>query len=352
MVCCAAARPVMAATRSAELNSPRRTSGSHAAIAQDRAAVGELHDLFQAVRHIDDGRCLDPSSGAARRNSRVISRFSSAAVGSSRMSTRQRRRSALAMATICCSAKPSCRTGRSGSGAKSNARELRARLVAHARAIDESGQAEQPPHRQIAERQVFGDRQRRHEMQLLRDGDDARCNRVVRARQAALAAADRRPGLRRAGRRRRGCEPASICRRRSRRPAHGFRPPSPRNRRHRAPSSPRTVCECSGRRPLRRSCATALPELRNRITEGKNRSMFAIGDAGCIWMIFEASSLGQEGCETYHRPARSGLPALPVRARPGALFGSCAPGDSGRHVRSGGRTEAPERLSDCGRRNP
>ena len=52
-------------------------------------------------------------------NSRAISRFSSAAVGSSRISTRQRRRSALAMATICCSAKPSCRTGRSGSGAKS-----------------------------------------------------------------------------------------------------------------------------------------------------------------------------------------------------------------------------------------
>ena len=31
-----------------------------------------------------------------------------------------------------------------------------------------------------------------------------------------------------------------------------------------------------------------LLSLRNRITEAKNRSTFAIGDAGCIWMIFEA----------------------------------------------------------------
>src|SRR5215510_1140306 len=58
-------------------------------------------------------------------NRRSISRFSRAAVGSSRISTRQRRRSALAMATSWRSAKPRLSTRRSGSGA--NPMSLRAR---------------------------------------------------------------------------------------------------------------------------------------------------------------------------------------------------------------------------------
>ena len=53
-------------------------------------------------------------------NNRSISRFSSAAVGSSRMKTRHWRRSALAIATSWRSAKPSEATGRSGSGSKSS----------------------------------------------------------------------------------------------------------------------------------------------------------------------------------------------------------------------------------------
>ena len=53
-------------------------------------------------------------------NNRSISRFSSAAVGSSRMKTRHWRRSALAIATNWRSAKPSEATGRSGSGSKSS----------------------------------------------------------------------------------------------------------------------------------------------------------------------------------------------------------------------------------------
>ncbi len=57
---------------------------------------------------------------ASTENSRSISRFSSAAVGSSRMKMRHRRRSALAMATSWRSAKPSEATGRSGSGSKSS----------------------------------------------------------------------------------------------------------------------------------------------------------------------------------------------------------------------------------------
>src|SRR5262245_18624339 len=59
-----------------------------------------------------------PFIRASTANKRSISCFSSAAVGSSRMKTRQRRRSALAMATSWRSAKPSVATGRSGSGSK------------------------------------------------------------------------------------------------------------------------------------------------------------------------------------------------------------------------------------------
>src|SRR6516165_5603148 len=57
---------------------------------------------------------------ASTENSRAISRFSSAAVGSSRMKTRQRRRSALAIATSWRSAKPSEATRARGSGSKSS----------------------------------------------------------------------------------------------------------------------------------------------------------------------------------------------------------------------------------------
>src|SRR5215831_12168985 len=57
---------------------------------------------------------------ASTENSRAISRFSSAAVGSSRMKTRHRRRSALAIATSWRSAKPREATRARGSGWKSS----------------------------------------------------------------------------------------------------------------------------------------------------------------------------------------------------------------------------------------
>ena len=134
---------------------------------------------------------------ASTANSRSISRFSSAAVGSSRMKTRQRRRSALAIATSWRSAKPSERDARGRDRARNRAATSTAACVAtHARAIDHRERAE-PSHRKIAERDVLGHRQGRHQAQLLRDGHDAGGDRIARARKVALL------------RRRRGSSPRS-----------------------------------------------------------------------------------------------------------------------------------------------
>ena len=129
----------------------------------------------------------------ARRAPRTAARsrgVSSAAVGSSRIRSRQRRRSALAMATSWRSAKLRRSTRASGSGAKSSCARA-ARACSRMRVAIDDGDAQQAPHRQIAERQVLGDRQRRNQAQLLRNGDDAGRDRVMRAGEAARAAVDR-----------------------------------------------------------------------------------------------------------------------------------------------------------------
>src|SRR5215472_4183565 len=77
---------------------------------------------------------------ASTENSRAISRFSSAAVGSSRMKTRHRRRSALAIATSWRSAKPREATLARGSGSKSScASKSRASSRMRARSTMASG---------------------------------------------------------------------------------------------------------------------------------------------------------------------------------------------------------------------
>src|SRR5262245_56185879 len=77
---------------------------------------------------------------ASTENRRAISRFSSAAVGSSRMKTRHRRRNALAIATSWRSAKPSEATLARGSGSKSScASTSRASSRMRARSIIANG---------------------------------------------------------------------------------------------------------------------------------------------------------------------------------------------------------------------
>ncbi len=99
------------------------------------------------------------------------------------------RRSALAIATSWRSAKLSDADRPVGVGCEVELRQHGARLVAHAASIDHRERAE-TAHRQIAERDVLGDRQRRHQAQLLRDGDDAGGDRVVRAGEMAEPAVD------------------------------------------------------------------------------------------------------------------------------------------------------------------
>ena len=89
------------------------------------------------------------------------------------------------------------------------------RLAAHARAIDDGERAE-AAHRQIAERDVLGDRQRRHQAQLLRDGHDAGGDGIVRTVKVALLSVDAESCRGRDDARRRGCGSAWTCRRRSR----------------------------------------------------------------------------------------------------------------------------------------
>ena len=102
---------------------------------------------------------------------------------------RHRRRSALAIATSWRSAKLSDADRPVGVGIEVELGEHRARLLAHARAIDHRERTE-AAHRQVAERDVLGNRQRRHQAQLLRDGHDAGGDRVVRAREMAGLAVD------------------------------------------------------------------------------------------------------------------------------------------------------------------
>ena len=147
--------------------------GSHAAVAQDRAAVGERHDLFQPVRHIDNAGALILQTAQHAEQSRdlaILQRGGRLVENEHAAAPPQR----LGDGDDLLLGKAELPHRQIGIGRKVERAELRARLVAHARPIDEGGQAEQPPQRRIAEREIFGDRQRRHEMQLLWDGGDRR----------------------------------------------------------------------------------------------------------------------------------------------------------------------------------
>ena len=65
-----------------------------------------------------------------------------------------------------------------------------ARPIPHRVAVDD-GHAQQAPHRRTVKRQVLGNRQRRNQTQLLRNGDDAGGDRVVRTAEPAWAAVNR-----------------------------------------------------------------------------------------------------------------------------------------------------------------
>ena len=136
------ARPVMACTKSPTRNSPRRRI---AATRPSRSTVQRSANPTTSSSRCDTKMIAVPCGfmRASTPNSRSISRVSSAAVGSSRMSSRQRCRSALAMATSWRSAKLSRSTRKSRLGAKSSCASCVASVLAHAGAVDQRN-AERP----------------------------------------------------------------------------------------------------------------------------------------------------------------------------------------------------------------
>ena len=162
--------------------------GGHPAVAQDGAAVGDGDDLVEPMRDVDDRGALrlharehreQPLDLAFFQRRRRLVQDEDAALPAQRLGDRdqlplgeaERRHRPVRV------------------GLKVELGKHGARGVAHAGAIDH-GQRPEPPHRQIAERNVLGDRQRRHQPQFLRDGDDAGSDGVARARKVPRRAVD------------------------------------------------------------------------------------------------------------------------------------------------------------------
>ena len=163
--------------------------GRHSPVAQDGAAIGDRDDLVEVMRDVDDRGALrlharehgeQPLDLAFFQGRRRLVQDEDAALPAQRLGDRHQ----LPFGE----AERSHRPVRVG--VKVELGKHGARGVAHARAIDH-GQRPEPPHREIAERNVLGDRQRRHQPQLLRDGDDAGSDGVARARKVPHRAVDR-----------------------------------------------------------------------------------------------------------------------------------------------------------------
>jgi len=133
----------------------------HAPVAQHRAAVGDGHHLVETMGNVDDGGAPALHARQHRKQARDLAFFE--------------RRGRLVEGED--AAAPPQRLGDRheltlGEAERSDARprvrievELRqhlARLLAHARAIDH-GEGTEAPHWKVAERDVFSNRQRRHE---------------------------------------------------------------------------------------------------------------------------------------------------------------------------------------------
>ena len=160
-----------------------------ATVAQHGAAVGERHDLIEPVRDIDDGDALLLHAPEHReqlldfvgfeRRGRLVEDQQPAAPAhrlgdGDKLALRKRQ------------------AVHAGVGVRREIelRQGRACLLPHGLAVDD-GYAQQPPDRRVVERQVLGNRQRGNEAQLLRNGDDAGDDRVMRTAEAARAASRR-----------------------------------------------------------------------------------------------------------------------------------------------------------------
>ncbi len=154
-----------------------------AAIAQYRAAIGDRHDLVELMRDIDDGRALRAHArqhGEQPRDfmlleggGRLVENEDAALpverpADGDQLALGERERSHRAIDV----------------GRKIELCQDCARVGAHAGAVDQ-GERPKLADRQIAERNIFSNRERRHKPQFLRDRDDASRDCIMRAREVA-----------------------------------------------------------------------------------------------------------------------------------------------------------------------
>ena len=118
------------------------------------------------------------------RKSRCTSWAESEAVGSSMIRTRTSSEIALAISTVCCSARVSPRAGSPTSSRTSSRAEDLARLAFHAPPVDDLAAIA------VADEDVLGDRQVREDHRLLVDGRDAEALRVLGGGDADRRAID------------------------------------------------------------------------------------------------------------------------------------------------------------------
>src|SRR6185295_8915240 len=160
----------------------------HPSIAQHGAAVGDRHDLVEAMGNIDDGSALALHASEHRKQPGDLALL-------------ERRRRLVENEDA---AAPAQRLGdghelafREAERSDRRARIRRevelgehlSRLLVHARAIDQREWAE-APHRNVAERDIFRNGECRYEPQLLRDGHDARSDGITRAYKLAFFPVD------------------------------------------------------------------------------------------------------------------------------------------------------------------
>ena len=176
----------------------RPRPGRHpAAVAQDGHAVGDLEDLLHAMRDEQDGDALAARRDSTIPNSRRTSWADSEAVGSSMIRTRTCSESALAISTVCCSARVRPRAGSSTSSRTPSRAEDRLGVPAHPATIDQAAAIA------MADEDVLGDGQVREAHRLLVDRRDAeRLGLRGALAERHLGAVDQRSRPRRVARRR------------------------------------------------------------------------------------------------------------------------------------------------------
>ena len=156
----------------------------HPPVAQHRAAIGERHHLLQPMRDIDDRGALRLHAREHGEQARDLAAFErggrlvedeDATLAPQRLGDGDQLPLGEAQAI----------DAHIGVRREIKLSKVCARLFAHPGAIDGRKRAQHQSHRQVAEHDVLGDRERRHQAQFLRNGDDARRDGLVRGREAA-----------------------------------------------------------------------------------------------------------------------------------------------------------------------